>query len=221
MSSERQQRVPLSRERVLAAARDLCDAEGLAGLSMRRIAERLGVEAMSLYHHVDGKDALLDALADEVLGQVDLPGAAQPWRAAMAARAGSARQVLGAHPWAIGLVESRSAPGPALLRHHDAVLANLLGNGFPHRLAMHAFCVLDAYVYGFVVTEQHLPFDLVGGQAEYAAGLVRAAGDQPHLTAVLVELRGDPGYRFADEFEHGLVIVLDGLQARLDTGAAS
>lgn len=214
-------RAGLSRKRVLAAATAVADRGGLTAVSMRSVGRELGVEAMSLYHHVDGKDALLDALADEVLGQVDPPGAAQPWRAAMAARAVSARQVLGAHPWAIGLVESRSAPGPALLRHHDAVLANLLGNGFPHRLAMHAFCVLDAYVYGFVVTEQHLPFDLVGGQAEYAAGLVRGAGDQPHLTAVLAELRGDPGYRFADEFEHGLVIVLDGLQARLDAGAAS
>lgn len=213
-------RVGLSRERVLAAATAVADRGGLAAVSMRSVGKELGVEAMSLYHHVAGKEALLDALADVVLGQVDLPNAAEPWRPAMAARAGSARDVLAAHPWAIGLVESRTAPGPSLLRHHDAVLANLLAGGFPHRLAMHAFAVLDAYVYGFVVTEQHLPFDAAGGQAQYATGLVRAAVDHPHLAAVLTGLRADPAYRFEDEFGYGLEIVLDGLQARLDAEVA-
>lgn len=213
-------RTGLTRERVLAAATVVADRGGLAAVSMRSVGKELGVEAMSLYHHVNGKEALLDALADDVLGQVGLPDAAEPWRPAMTARAGSARRVLGAHPWAIGLVESRSAPGPTLLRHHDAVLANLLGNGFSHRLAMHAFAVLDAYVYGSVLTEQHLPFEAAGGQAQYAAGLARAADAHPHVVAVLGDLLADPGYRFEDEFGFGLEVVMDGLQARIDAEVA-
>lgn len=212
-------RAGLSRERVVEAAAAVADRGGLGALSMRSVGKELGVEAMSLYHHVDGKEALLDALADWAFAQVELPGAEEPWRAAMARRAGSSRQVLGAHPWAVGLVESRPAPGPSLLRHHDAVVANLLGNGFSRRLGAHAFSVLDAYVYGFVVTEQHLPFEAVGGEAEYAAGLSLAADDYPHLVEMLGELLAEPGYRFADEFEYGLEIVLDGLQARLDAEA--
>lgn len=213
-------RAGLSTERVLEAATAVADRGGLAAVSMRSVGKELGVEAMSLYHHVAGKEALLDALADVVLGRVELPDAADAWRPAMAARARSARDVLGAHPWAIGLVESRTAPGPSLLRHHEAVLANLLRSGFSHRLAMHAFSVLDAYVYGFVVTEQHLPFEAAGGQAQYATSLVRAAVDHPHLAAVLTGLRADPTYRFEDEFGFGLEIVLDGLQARLDAEVA-
>lgn len=213
-------RVGLSRERVLAAATAVADRGGLAAVSMRSVGKELGVEAMSLYHHVAGKEALLDALADVVLGQVDLPDAAEPWRPAMAARAVSAREVLAAHPWAIALIESRTAPGPAMLGHHEAVVANLRANGFSWRLAAHAFSVLDAYVYGFVVTEQHLPFEAAGGEAGYARDVAGAADDHPHLAGMLHALLGEPGYRFADEFAYGLEIVLDGLQARLDAEVA-
>ncbi|WP_249138751.1 TetR/AcrR family transcriptional regulator [Phycicoccus avicenniae] len=205
----------LSTGRVVDAATAVADCGGLTAVSMRSVGKELGVEAMSLYHHVAGKDALLDALAESVFAQVELPGAGEPWRTAMTRRARSARSVLGAHPWAVGLIESRPVPGPSLLRHHDAVVACLVGNGFPMRLAAHAFSVLDAYVYGFVVTEQNLPFEEVGGEAEYAAGLSVEVAEYPHLVGMLGHLLGEPGYRFGDEFEYGLEIVLDGLQARL------
>jgi AcrR family transcriptional regulator len=209
-------RTALSRERVVAAAAAVADRGGLTAVTMRSVGKELGVEAMSLYHHVDGKDALLDALAEHVFSQITLPAADEPWRAAMARRATSAREVLGAHPWALGLIESRPVPGPSMLRHHDAVVACLRGGGFSLRLAAHAFSALDAYVYGFVLTERTLPFDAVGGEAEYARGVSLAADDHPHLVAMLSELLGDRTYRFADEFAYGLEIVLDGLRSRLE-----
>ncbi|MEE1622398.1 TetR/AcrR family transcriptional regulator [Zafaria sp. J156] len=163
-------REPLSRERVVEAAVAVADRGGLAAASMRGVAAELGVEAMSLYHHVAGKDALLDALVDWVFARIELPGERDPWRPAMAARAASARSVLAAHPWALGLIESRRVPGPALLAHHNAVLGNLRANGFPVRLAAHAFSALDSYVYGFVLTELNLPFDAAGDGANGEAG---------------------------------------------------
>ena len=135
------QRIPLSRERVLAAAVELADSGGVAALTMRKLAQRLGVEAMSLYHHVANKSALLDGLVDTVFAEIELPGAtaeagtsepsALDWKDAMRRRALSARDVLGRHPWATALMESRTSPGAATLRHHDAVLGILRRAGFP------------------------------------------------------------------------------------------
>ena len=123
-------RTPLSRQRVFAAAMRLVDAEGLSVLTMRRLAADLGVEAMSLYHHVESKDALIDALADWAMAKILLPVPGSPWREAMADRAHSAREVLREHTWALGLLESRPVPGPALLRHNDRVTGCLLEAGF-------------------------------------------------------------------------------------------
>src|SRR5689334_5703689 len=111
---------PLTRDLVLTTAAALADEGGVGSLTMRKLAERLGVEAMSLYHHVADKSAILDGLVDVVFAEIELPGAGGDWRAALRARAISARDALGRHPWAIGLMESRPTPGPATLRHHDA-----------------------------------------------------------------------------------------------------
>ncbi len=158
MSSERQQRVPLSRERVLAAARDLCDAEGLAGLSMRRIAERLGVEAMSLYHHVGNKDRILDGLVDGVFAEITVPPRdGTCWREALAVRCHSARAVLLRHGWAVGLLDSRRQTGPCTMAHHDAVIGCLRRAGFTLAATTHAFSLIDSYLYGFVLQELAMP----------------------------------------------------------------
>ena len=148
----RSPREPLSRERALAVATALADAEGIQSLTMRRLAAELGVEAMSLYHHVASKDALLDGLADWVFAQITTPTIGAPWRGEMEARAHSARAVLAAHPWGLGLLESRRSAGPATFGHHDAVLGCLRTDGFTVAIAAHAFSVLDAYTYGFVLT---------------------------------------------------------------------
>jgi len=207
-------RRPLSERRIVEAAVAVADRGGLAAVSMRNVGAELGVEAMSLYHHVASKEALLDALADWIFTGIELPEEDEPWRAGMARRAASARAVLAAHPWALGLIESRSAPGPALLRHHDAVLGCLRHGGLSVSLASHAFSAIDAYVYGFVLTEQNLPFDPATGAEDFAAGVALLLQDHPHLAEMVRELASGQGYSFAAEFGYGLELILDQLELR-------
>ncbi len=210
-------RPPLSSDRIVEAAIAVADRDGLAGVSMRNVGRELGVEAMSLYHHIANKDALLDVLADSVVSMIELPELGRPWRPAMAHRAASARAVLAAHPWALGLIESRRTPGPALLRHHDTVLGCLRLDGFDVALAAHAFSAIDAYVYGFVLTETNLPF----GAEEDVNDFVEQLGEHlpaetyPHLHEQLLEQVVGHDYDYGDEFEDGLDLILDGLERRL------
>jgi AcrR family transcriptional regulator len=212
-------RAPLTRERVLAAAIDLADRDGIASLSMRKLAQEVGVEAMSLYHHVANKDAILDGLIDLVFGEIDLPVGEADWKAAMRRRAISAREVLRRHPWATGLMESRSTPGPATLRHHDAVLGILRNAGFPLELAAHAYSLLDSYIYGFALQETSLPFTTAEETAEVAQTMMAQfpADAYPHLTEITVEHVLQPGYSYANEYLFGLDLILDGLEQALAT----
>src|SRR5438309_3661143 len=208
-------RTALSRERVLDAAITLADREGIAELSMRRLGQEVGVEAMSLYNHVRNKDELLNGMIDNVFGEIDLPAADAEWSAAMRQRAISARQALKRHPWAIGLMESRAQPGPATLRHHDSVLRNLRTAGFSVELAAHAYSVLDSYIYGFTLNELTLPFDNSPEKvAEVAGNIMREmpAGEYPYLTEMAVEHAMKPGYDYGDEFEFGLALILEGIR---------
>ncbi|RVX45138.1 TetR family transcriptional regulator [Nonomuraea polychroma] len=207
----------LSHDRIIDAAVRVADRGGLVQVSMRNVGKELGVEAMSLYHHLAGKDALLDGLANWIFSQIDLPDPRQPWRQAMIDRAASARAVLSKHPWALGLIESRRSPGPALLRHHDSVLGCLRRNGFSIALAAHAFSAIDAYIYGFVLTELNLPFDADEGVDEFAGEMQQRlpADVYPHLAEMLAEHVTHRDYAFADEFEYGLDLILDSLEARL------
>src|SRR5690349_21155609 len=141
-TADRAPRVPLTRDRVLHAAVAFADDSGLDALSMRKLGEAVGVEAMSLYTHVANKDDLLDGMIDVVFGEVELPSGADHWKAAMRQRAISVRRVLSRHRWAIGLMESRSNPGPATLRHHDAVIGCLRAAGFSVALTAHAYSAL-------------------------------------------------------------------------------
>lgn len=207
-------RPALNRDRIIEAAVAVADRGGLAAVSMRNVAAEVGVEAMSLYHHLSGKDDLLDRLADWIFTGIELPAPDQPWRPAMAARSASARAVLSTHPWALGLIESRRAAGPALLRHHDAVLGCLRGAGFPVALASHAFSVLDAYIYGFVLTEQNLPFEPQETVEDFVGELQLPTSQYPHLSELLEELVIGGTYDFADEFDYGLELILDELERR-------
>ena len=207
--------MPLSRDRVLRAAVDLADREGINALSMRKLGQEVGVEAMSLYNHVRNKEELLNGMIDIVFGEIDLPAADAEWSAAMRQRAISARQALKRHPWAIGLMESRAQPGPATLRHHDSVLRNLRTAGFSVELAAHAYSVLDSYIYGFTLNELTLPFDNSPEKvAEVAGNIMREmpAGEYPYLTEMAVEHAMKPGYDYGDEFEFGLALILEGIR---------
>jgi AcrR family transcriptional regulator len=208
-------RTRLSRERVLGAAVAFADERGIESLSMRKLGEVLGVEAMSLYNHVANKDQLLDGMVDIVFSEVGLPAGDVDWKTAMRGRAVSARRVLSTHRWAIGLMESRTSPGPATLRHHDAVIGCLRGAGFSVAMAAHAFSLLDSYIYGFALQEATLPFDTVEQTAEVAEMILSSLqpDEYPHLTELAVEHVLQPGYSYGNEFEFGLDLILDGLDA--------
>ena len=207
----------LSRDRVLAAAVALADAGGLESLTMRRLGEDLGVEAMSLYKHVTNKDDLVDGMVDLVFAEIELPPPGAGWRTAMRERAVSVRSALIRHPWATALMQSRTAPGPATLHHHDTVIGTLRGAGFSVSLTAHAFSALDAYVYGFALQQRSLPFDtLVEAQEVGRQMFARMPpGAYPHLTELTVQHILQPGYDYGDEFDYGLELVLDGLDRAL------
>ena len=208
-----EKRVPLSRERVLVGAMAIADAGGVASLTIRSLAAHLGVKPMTLYHHVANKDEILDGIVDLVFTGIELPSPEGDWRSEMVRRAKSARQVLRRHSWAIGLMESRKNPGPATLRHHDSVLGVLRGAGFSVEMTAHAYALLDSYIYGFALQEASLPFK----GPETAGAVAEPMMEQfpvdayPHLVEMATEYILKPGYDFANEFEYGLNVILDGL----------
>jgi len=190
---------------------DVADARGIGSLTIRTLAAELGAKPMSVYHHVANKDEILDGIVDIVFGEIDLPSGDGDWRAQMRRAATSARRVLRAHRWAIGLLESRTAPGPATLRHHDAIIGLLRGAGFSVEMTAHAYALLDSYVYGFALQEASLPFhgpDTVAGVAEPMMEQF-ATGAYPHLVELATDYILKPGYDFGDEFEFGLTTILD------------
>jgi AcrR family transcriptional regulator len=214
-------RTPLSRERVLRAAIDATDQGGIGSLSMRKLAQELGVEAMSLYNHVANKDDILDGIVDMVFGEIGLPPRGVDWKTAMRQRAVSAREVLSRHPWAIALMEARSRPGPATLRHHDAVIGALRDAGFSIAMAAHAFSALNSYIYGFALQQMNLPFENSEEVAQLAESIFGrfSTNEYPHLTELTVEHVLKPGYAYADEFEFGLDLILEGLERlRVEAG---
>ena len=206
----------MTKERVLNAAVALSDEEGIESLTMRRLANALGVEAMSLYYHVANKDVILDGMVDQAFGEIDMGFSDLDWRSAMRIRAISVREVLSRHPWAISLMQSRTNPGPALLHHHDSVIGTLRQAGFSVEMTAHAFSALDAYIYGFVSQELSLPFDT--GSSDDAAEIAKAILENfpteayPYLAELTIEHVMQPGYNYADEFEFGLDLILDGLE---------
>ncbi len=209
-------RTALTPERALEQAMTLADTDGLRGLTMRKLARQLGVEAMSLYYHFPNKDALLDGMVDLVFAEVELPQPDEPWQPAMQRRAESLRAALLRHPWAVELLDSRKTPGPATLTHHEAIIRNLREADFSWPLTAHAFSLIDAYVFGFVIQEIQLPFDTPEESQELAEDIVAGMADMaaafPYLTAFTMEHVMQPGYNYSAEFDYGLQLVLQGLQ---------
>jgi AcrR family transcriptional regulator len=209
-------RKPLSRARVLEAAVLVADRGGVEAITMRRVAQELGVEAMSLYHHVPNKDAILDAVVDVVFAAIELP---EPdggdWRDAIRGRAHSARAVLSRHSWALGLMDSRRNPGPATLRHHNAVLGVLREAGFTVPMAVHAVSLIDSYIGGFVLQEANLPVAAKGDVEQVAVGILEHLPEElPYLEEVIVDHALRPDYDHATEFGYGLDLILDALETR-------
>jgi AcrR family transcriptional regulator len=205
-------RNPLNRERVLRAALVLADTGGIDALSMRKLGEELGVEAMSLYNHVANKDDILDGIVDLVFSEIALPAERAEWKRAMRKRAISAHEALLRHPWAPPFMQSRTKPGPATLRHHDSVLGSLRNAGFTLVMAAHAVSVIDGYVYGFALQQINIPLQSREQVAEVGQDILRQmAGEYPHLAEMITKHAMKPGYDYGKEFEFGLDLILDGL----------
>jgi AcrR family transcriptional regulator len=204
-------RVPLSRERVLQGALAVADAGGIGSLTIRSLAQELGVKPMSVYYHVTNKEQILDGIVDLVFSEITLPSPDGDWRTEMRRRAISARAVLERHRWVIGLLHSRTIPGPATLRHHEAVIATLRTAGFSVEMTAHAYALLDSYMYGFATQEAALPFKGLEAAAATDSPPLVPADEYPHLIEMATQHILQPGYDFGDEFEPGLTVILDAL----------
>ncbi len=204
---------------MLRTAIERADAGGLEALTMRTLAEMLEVAPMALYRHVADKDDLIDAMVDVVFTEIGLPAGGGDWKTAMRRRAIAVRDALARHRWAIGLMESRRHPGPANLRHHDAVLGRLRAAGFSVEMTAHAYSLLDSYIYGFALTTMNLPFDTSEEVAAVADGMLQPlpVNEYPNLVEFITEHAMKPGYDHGDEFEYGLDVILDGLERARET----
>jgi AcrR family transcriptional regulator len=215
VTSEAVTREPVTRDRAVLLAVAMADAVGIDSLSMRKLARELGIEPMSLYYHVKGKEDLLDGMVESVVSEIVLPHEVAEWKSAMRQRADSARGVLRRHPWAISLFDSRTTT--ATLAQHNAVAGCLRHAGFSVPLAAHAMSLLDSYVQGFALQEASLPLDASGdisAATESIMGLEDMASNAfPHLAEMAVTHILQPGYAYGNEFEFGIQLILDGIEA--------
>lgn len=207
-------RTPLTRARIVDAATALADSSGVSAATMRAIASSLGVEAMSLYNHVAGRDDILDGMVDAVFADIALPDTGDDWRAAMTRHAASVRGALLRHPWAVGLLESRSTPGPATLRRHDAVLGLLRTAGFSVATTVQAISTIDSFVYGFVLQELSLPFSDTTERDDVADQILAPHPEDtyPHLAEVIAAMTSSPGDGTETSFDYGLRLILGALE---------
>jgi len=216
-------RAPLSRERVLRAAITLADKGGIESLTMRKLGQALGVEAMSLYRHVANRGEILDGIVEEVIGEIELPAKGADWKMAMRRRAISAHEVILRHPWASTLIESRVLLSPAMLRYSDAIIGSLREGGFPLQTTYRALFLLDSYVYGFALQELSWPVPAAEVAASAARLRLQVPADIYPNVAAMMEFAADPANRLANpsgdtgsgysaEFEFGLDLILDGLE---------
>ena len=216
-SQEVASRAPVSRAWALERAIVVADGEGIEAVTMRRLARELKIEAASLYHHVSGKDEILDGLVNLVSAEIELPSPTEDWRSAIRQCAHNTRAVLRRHPWAVALMASRTAPGPATLRVLDAGIRCFRQGGFSVRAAAHAISAVDSYVHGFVLQEVNLPFRDESELAAMTGAIMEhfPAADFPHLFELTIEHVLQPGYSYGNEFDVGLEVVLDGVATRL------
>jgi AcrR family transcriptional regulator len=222
LDAEAPARAPLSRERVLRAAVALADEGGVESLSMRKLAQRLGVVPMALYRHVANKDELLDHMVDVIVAEIDPPAAGAGWKAAIRRRVLSARRALLRHPWASQVIESRASPTPAVLAYMDSMIGTFRAGGFSIDLTHHAMHAMGSRLLGF---SQELFDDTTAVAPEHQAAMLRElAGSYPNITELVAAITHDeasvvgPGCDDQFEFEFALDLLLDGLERLRDRG---
>ena len=201
-------REPLSRERILRAAIDVADAEGLGAVTMRRVGQVLGVEAMSLYNHVPGKAALLDGVADTLIAEIEAAPAGTEWKAAIRMQALSARAILLRHPWAEELFARQVGVSVTLMRYLEDIAGHLLGGGLSSQLAHTTVHVLGSRILGF----SRDIFDPEARRFPVAIETALLQGEYPHSARIIAEATHDPDVEFA----FGLDLILDGLERARD-----
>ena len=216
-----QRREPLTKERVLRAAVDLADRGGIEALSMRKLGQELGVDAMALYRHVRSKDDILDGAVDAVVAEIELPRPGADWKSALRQQVMAAREVMLRHPWAPRVLEERGTAGPAVLAYIDSVLAILSAGGFAIDMAHHALHVLGSRILGF---NQDLFEDSADAGPVDAATAAQAAAmfeRFPHVSELALAATHDGVLGACDdefEFQFGLDLILDGLDRRRTPG---
>ena len=211
MTTTPKQRPTLNKDRIVEAAIGVADADGLGALTMRRLGQELGVEAMALYRHFPNKEAILDGIVQTIVAGLGSPSDGPDWRSMLADRARMARAVFTDHSWAIGLLEGHSM-GPAAMQALDSTLGRMQDAGFAIDDAAHALWLVDSFVYGHVIQEASFMTSGRADEASIAAGLTEMTdGDLPHLA----ELAGralDEAFSYDDEFDRGLMSILDGIE---------
>ncbi len=214
----KEKRTPLTRQRVLAAAMALADRDGIDALSMRRLAQSLGVEAMSLYNHVRNKEDALDGLVERVASEFAHPEVGGAWKSEMRRRATAAHEVLVRHPWATALIVSRVNVGPVMLAYVDATIGCLVSAGFDYAEADRAWNAIDSHVYGFTLQQLNFPFAEEEYADQAAAFLPEMPPDLPWLRGMAEAVAADR-YDGRQDFAFGLELILDGLERMRSVGA--
>jgi AcrR family transcriptional regulator len=206
-----QPRIPLTRDRVLRAALELADASGVEALTMRRLGDELGFEAMSLYRHVTNKHDLLDGMLDAVLAEWQLPGAAGDWPEGIRASARSVHDALRRHPWSAQLLMTGSHLRPARLQYMDRLLGTLRASGFDADSAYHVYHLLDGYIFGFTLWE--IAYTAQPMDTEAVTALMQSIpwAQYPHLTEHRDQHMNDGPHRDVSAFDVGLDLILAGL----------
>ena len=225
-----QPRIPLSKDRVLRAAITVADEGGIESLTMRKLAEALGVEAMSLYHHVTNKEAVLDGVFDTIIGEIEdaMGGFDQPfdgadWRAETRSMILTARETMLRHPWAPGVIASRTTFSPVIMRYFNALLGRLREGGFSYDLAHHAMHTMGSRALGFT-QELFEPDDEHAAEADVSAMMAQLADQVPYMVEMMMEItHDDPDSTLGwcddqTEFEFSLDLILGGLDGIISEG---
>jgi AcrR family transcriptional regulator len=207
-----ERRKPLNRDRILRAALELADGFGVEALTMRRLGEELGFEAMSLYRYVANKNDLLDGMLDLVLAEWQRPETQGDWTEAIRTSARSVHDALRRHPWAARLLMTGSHLRPARLRYMDRLLATLREGGFDEAATYHVYHLLDGYIFGFSLWE--IAYTTLPADAEVVSRIMETVpwDDYPHLTEHRDQHMDDGPHREVSAFQVGLDLILDGLQ---------
>lgn len=204
--------IPLTRERILSTAIDLADKDGIESLSMRKLAQEMGVKAMSLYNYVTNKDDILDRIVDIVVSEIELPKIGGDWRDAMRRRAISAHKILLRHPWAAMALMSRMNVGSAMLQYIDMTLGCLYEAGFSFEMADHARNVIDSHIYGFTLQELNFPINESDYSEMAVQGLPIIPADKyPYLNKLTHQVI-EGSYDGIHNFGFGLELILNGLK---------